>query len=200
MFMRAASGKAWTQLARLIAAMVAVVLLSVTCAAPISAPPANATVPPPVTVDLSTKTDSQGILFADFEVVSSDGRAKLNLAKGTQVLDTEKRPAKFITVTAMPRQPDESKEAFLSGLAYDFGTLTIKPAAQLTISYDPPPAFVPVNSSSPEIGGLAMNKIWVKPQNPSTTDPKTRTVTLQVGTGGTFVVLFWYAAVTPPIS
>ena len=186
----------WCQRA---AGLLPLILLLVTCAPPFAATAPMATLVPPVTVELSGKIDSQGILLADVEVVSSDGRAKLSLAKGTRVLDARNQPAKSIAVT--PLLPAESNQALLAGVAFDFGGATVRPLGLLTLSYDEPPAVSSINLQDPQIAGfLEEQKLWVKTNNPSTADLKTRTVTLRVGTLGTFVVLFWHTATTPPIS
>ncbi len=176
-------------------------LLLMSCASPTVTPIPSPTVPPPVTVDLSDKIDGQGTLLADVVVTSSDGRARLELTKGTRVLDAQNRPAKSITVTPLRRQASESADAFLSGWAYDFGGLTVRPLAQLTISYDPPPSLSNINAQDPQIGGFwEEQKLWVKTKNSSTADVKAHTVSVKLGNPATFMVLFWYTAKTPPIS
>ncbi len=187
------------RLGQLAVALLPLVLLLVTCAPPFAATAPTATLVPPVTVELSSKIDSQGTLLTDVEVVSSDGRAKLSLVKGTRVLDSNNQPAKSIAVT--PLLPAESNQALLAGVAFDFGGATVRPLGLLTLSYDEPPAVSSINVQDPQIAGfLEEQKAWVKTNNPSTANLKTRTVTLRVGTLGTFVVLFWYTATTPPIS
>jgi hypothetical protein len=175
-----------------------------TTAAPTAAPTGAGALSAPgvVTVDLTGKIDAQGTLQVPVEVVSSDGRAKLSLAKGTKVLDSKGQPVKSITVTPRATQPGESKEAYLSGLAYDFGNITVRPLATLTISYDPPPATVSrINPNDPQLGGFwEEKKLWVKPKNPVKADLNAHTVSGTIGNPATFIVLFWYTDITPPVS
>ncbi len=92
---------------------------------------------PPVTVELSGKVDSAGILLEDIEIVSADAVAVLYLAKGTKVLDASGKPLNSITVTAGPPQAP-SYERYLFGLAYVFspGGARFDPPAWLTMTYD----------------------------------------------------------------
>ncbi len=189
-----------TSLGWLFVSLIATVLVLVTCAPPLPTPAPIPTAPPG-NIDLSGKMDPQGKLLTDFELTSSDGRARLSLAKGTRVLDAQSQPAKSLTVSTRQPQPSESVDAFLVGLAYDFGGGIVDPPGQLTIGYDPPPATSAINAQDPRIGGFAVEKkAWVDTNNPSTADLKTRIVTTKVGTLGTYAVLFWLTASTPPIS
>ncbi len=179
---------------------VAAALVLVTCA-PSVPTPAPIPTAPPSNVDLSAKMDPQGKLVTDIELTSSDGRARLSLAKGTRVLDAQGQPSKSLTVSTRQPQPSEYPDALLVGLAYDFGGGTVDPLGQLMISYDPPPATSAINAQDPRIGGFAVEKkAWVDINNPSNADVKARIVTTRVGTLGTYAVLFWLTASTPPIS
>lgn len=194
------SKKVRPKLGWLFVCLIAAVLGLVTCAPPL---PTAAPIPtaPPGNLDLAGKIDQQGKLLTDVELISSDGRARLSLAKGTRVLDAKGQPAKLLTVNTRQPQASESADALLVGLAYDFGGGTVDPLGQLTISYDPPPATTAINAQDPRVGGFATEKkAWVDTNSPSTADLKARIVTTRVGTLGTFAVLFWLTVSTPPIS
>jgi hypothetical protein len=154
-----------------------------------------------ITVDLTDKMDDEGRLLEAVEVVSSDRRAKLSLAKGTKILNASGRAVKSITVTSRPTRSSESTQAILSGVAYEFGNLAVRPEATLTISYDPPSPNSRINLQEPQLGFWDVrNEVWVKPSAPVEADPKAHTVSVSTGSAASFVILFWYANVTPPIS
>ena len=138
-----------------------------------SAPtPTSAALPPPVTVDLSGKISDTGILLETITITSSDGRAKMTLDKGSRVRDEQNQPGKSITCT--PMRPQESNDGVVVGLAYDFGGAVaggkVSPAAEITMSYHPPPANSRIDLNEPDIAG------WWQPKNQWVTRPAPVTV------------------------
>ena len=158
---------------------------------------------PPVTVDFSDRVDAQGGLTEGVEVVCSDGRAKMSLAKGAKVLDAQGQPASSITCT--PMTPPASQEGVTVGLAYDFGGAaadgTVKPPATLTPSCDAPPASPRIDLTKPQIAGWwTPTSQWVSRPAPVAADEATGTLTSRQANILPVVVIFWYVDLNPPIS
>ena len=165
--------------------------------------PSSQALPPPVTVDLSGKISDTGILLEDVVIVSSDGRAKMTLEKGTRVRDEQNRPGTSITCT--PMMPRESKEGLVVGLAYDFGGEVaggkISPSAAISISYDPPPARQGIDLKKPDIAGWwPQRDAWILTPDPATADLTTHTVESWQAWFLPAVIIFWYEYAVPPIS
>src|SRR3990170_4743717 len=84
----------------LLASLLAPLLLLVACNLPVGyAPTLPIELPPPVTVDLSTKVDSQGVLLGTVRITSSDGMLTATLPAGSRVLDAMGRPVRSLTLT-----------------------------------------------------------------------------------------------------
>jgi hypothetical protein len=168
---------------------------------PVSTP--TAALPPPVTVDLSGKISGTGILLEDVVIVSSDGRAKMTIEKGSRVRDEQNQPGKSITCT--PMIPPESGDGVVVGLAYDFGGAVaggkVSPPAEITISYDPPPAGPRIDLNKPDIAGWwPQRDRWILTPDPATVDLTTHTIKSWQAWFLPAVVIFWYEDLVPPIS
>lgn len=167
---------------------------------PTHPPEEGPALPPSVTVELSGKIDSAGILLEDVKVISGDGVAVLYLAKGTRALDASGKALDSITVTAGPPQVP-SYERYLYGLAYDFNPRGARfdPPARLTISYDPSLIVWGVNEYSPQFGyfeEVESTWIWLD----VTADFNIHCVTAGIDHLGTFVLSFEIWPAPPPMS
>jgi len=178
-------------------------LLLAACLAPVTTTPTptSAPLPPPVTVDLSSKTDSQGVLLETVRITSSDGRLTSTLPKGSRLLDGKGRPVKSLTLT--PYRPPESEYGVVVGLAYkwdaavDWGS--VDPTGNVTISYDPAPAN-PRIYAKPDLAAWWDEKnMWAMRTRPSTMDPATHTLSGPQVRFHPYVVIYWYADITPPL-
>src|SRR3990170_5336166 len=142
-------------------------LLLAACLAPVptTPTPTSAPLPPPVTVDLSSKTDSQGVLMETVRITSSDGRLTSTLPRGSRLLDGKGRPVKSLTLT--PYRPPESMDGVVVGLAYKWDEVAtwgnVDPTGNVTISYDPPPASPRINANRPDIAAWWDEKnLWAQ--------------------------------------
>jgi hypothetical protein len=83
---------------------------------------------------------SGGIVAADVETKSPDGRARLTIPKGTRFLNKDGWPSSFVSMVAMPaeQQPPAPADARIIGLVYDLGPAgaTFNPPANLTFIYE----------------------------------------------------------------
>lgn len=147
---------------------------------------------PPVTVELSEKVDSAGVLLEDVQVISGDSVAMLYLVKGTRVLDAS-QPLNSVTVTVKPPQAQAETDptVSLSELAYDFSPrgATFDPPARLTLSYEPPVPLPGSEVSGPRIGYFREAEstwTWLD----VTADLDIHHVTAEIDHLGTFIVLF----------
>lgn len=152
----------------------------------------------PVTVELSGKVDSAGILLEDVELISADGLAVLYLGKGTKVVDASSQPLDSITVTARPSEALPPWEYALIGLAYDFSPRGARfdPPALLTISYDP--SLIPphADKNRPQMGYFEEAEsgwttwTWLE----VTADLDIHCVAAEIEHLGTFIVssVIWY--------
>jgi len=154
---------------------------------------------PPVTVELSDKVDSAGILLENVEVISADGVAILRLGEGTKVVDAQGQPLNSITVTGRrPQAP--SYERYLFGLAYDFspGGARFDPPVPLTMNYDL--TQLPrelVDEGMTQIGYFeAAESTWTWLD--STADLDKDCVTAEIDHLGSFIVslVIWYVPVS----
>jgi len=164
--------------------------------------PTSAPLPPPVTVDLSSKTDSQGVLLETVRITSSDGRLTSTLPKGSRLLDSKGRPVKSLTLT--PYRPPESSDGVVVGLAYKWDEAAtwgiVDPTGNVTISYDPPPANPRINVNKPDIAAWWDEKnLWAMRTRPATADPVAHTISGPQVRFHPWVVIFWYADITPPL-
>jgi len=165
--------------------------------------PASTALPPPVTVDLLGKISDTGILLETITITSSDGRAKMTLEKGSRVRDEQNQPGKSITCT--PMRPQESNDGVVVGLAYDFGGAVaggkVSPAAEIAMSYDPPPARPRIDLNKPDIAGWwPPRDRWILTPDPATADLTAHTIKSWQAWFLPAVVIFWYVDVVPPIS
>jgi hypothetical protein len=153
-----------------------------------------------LTVELSGKIDSAGILLEDVEVISGDGVAVLYLAKGTRALDASGKPLDSITVTTV--QPGEiSDEYYIYGWAYAFSPhgARFDLPARLTISYDR--SLIPWDADeySPQFGYFdEAESTWIGIE--VTADFKLHCVTAEVDRLGAYVLAFRFFSDEPPIS
>jgi hypothetical protein len=182
----------------LVSGLIPLVLLT-GCLVPVTTP---TPLPPPVTVDLSSKTDSQGVLLETVRITSSDGRLTSTLPKGSRLLDGKGRPVKSLTLT--PYRPPESSDGVVVGLAYKWDDValwgSVDPTGNVTISYDPPPANSRINANKPDIAAWWDEKnLWAMRTRPATADPATHTISGPQVRFHPYVVIYWYADVTPPL-
>ena len=179
----------------LVSGLIPLVLLT-GCLVPVTTP---APLPPPVTVDLSSKTDSQGVLLETVRITSSDGRLTSTLPRGSKLLDAKGSPVKSLTLT--PYRPPTLPDGLIVGLAYKWDDSvtwgTIMPNGAVTVSYDPPPADPRLNSDNPAIGVWWNEKgVWAERSLPATIDPVAHTVTGAEGRFHDIAIIYWYADVT----
>jgi len=204
----------------LLTSLLAPVLLLVACLAPVANPigvttPTLPPLPPPVTVDLSGKIDSQGVLLDTVQIISSDGRFRVIEPEGSRLLDAKGQPT-INSLTLIPYQPPESQYGVVVGLAYKWNlgnaevagaTITPKEGPALMpngvriYSYDAPPANPRINPDKPDVAVWSdQTKEWSQAHLPlSVVDPTTRTL---VGPQLRFqpsVVIYWYVDVIPPL-
>jgi hypothetical protein len=167
---------------------------------PTRVPTPSPTPVPPVTVELSDRVDSAGILLETVEVASGDGVAILHLAKGTKVLGASGQPLDSITISAgSPQAPPDDFYRYLSGLTYDFspGGMSFDPPARLTMSYDP--ALLPsdVDETRPQIAYFdAAESAWTYLD--VTVDLDAHRMSADINHLGAFSVVFDFYA--PPVS
>ena len=116
--------------------------LSVTIPTP---PPVVGGVPAP-TIEVtffgaksSIKIDSNGIVQETFTATSPDGKLTITIPKGTKALDKDGKPLTSLTASINTTPPPPPEDAYIVGLAYDFGPdgATFDPPITLTWSYDP---------------------------------------------------------------
>ena len=162
--------------------------------------PTSAPVPPPVTVDLSGKIDSQGVLLETVRMTSSDGVYRSVLPKGSRLLDAKGMPVKSLTLT--PYVPPPSSDGVVAGLAYKWDDVatygSVDPNGNITISYDPPPANPRIDPSKPAIGvWYAEKNQWAQRTAGVSIDPTTHTISGPQPRLGTTVIIYWYTDVTP---
>jgi len=178
-------------------------LLLAGCVVPASTPaPAAVPLPPPVTVDLSTKTDSQGVLLETVRITSSDGRLTSTLPRGSRLLDGKGRPVKSLTLT--PYVPPQSTDGVIVGLAYKWDEVVtwgnVDPTGNVTISYDPPPANPRINVNKPDIVAWWDEKnLWAARTRPATADLVAHTLSGPQVRFHPYAVIFWYTDITPPV-
>jgi hypothetical protein len=185
----------------------ALVLLLAGCVAPGTSPitittPTATPLPPAVTTDLSSKTDSQGVLLQTVRITSSDGRITFVLPNGSKLLDAKGRPVRSLTLT--PYRPPAIPDGIMVGLAYKWDDSvtwgTITPNGAVTVLYDPPPANPRVNPNQPTIGVWWTEKgVWAERSLPATIDPVAHTVTGAEGRFHDIAIVYWYTDVTHAI-
>ena len=177
-------------------------LLLAACLAPVTTTPTPtlAQLPPPVTVDLSSKVDGQGVLLETVRITSSDGRMTSTLPRGSRLLDGKGRPVKSLTLT--PYLPPESEYGVVVGLAYKWDEVAtwgnVDPTGNVTISYDPPPANPRIDPNNPNLGVWWQGE-WLARRVPYTVDLAARTLSGPQLRFHDYVVLFWYTDITPPV-
>ncbi len=188
----------------LLVSLLAPLLLLMGCLVPVTTTPTptSAPLPPPVTVDLSSKVDSQGVLLETVRITSSDGRLTSTLPKGSRLLDGKGRPVKSLTLT--PYRPPESTDGVVVGLAYKWDEAvlwgSVDPTGNVTISYDPPPANPRINANKPALAAWWDEKnLWAERTRPSTVDPATHTISGPQVRFHPYVIIYWYADITPPL-
>jgi len=185
----------------------ALVLLLAGCIAPDTSPitvntPTATPLPPPVTVDLSTKTDSQGVLLQTVRITSSDGRITFALPNGSKLLDAKGRPVKSLTLT--PYLPPTLPDGLAVGLAYKWDDSvtwgSITPSGAVTVLYDPLPSNPRVDPSHPTIGVWWTEKgVWAERSLAATVDPVAHTVNGAEGRFHDITIIYWYTDVTHSI-
>ena len=187
-------------------------LLLAACLAPVTTTPTptSAPLPPPVTVDLSSKTDSQGVLLETVRITSSDGMLTATLPAGSRVLDAIGRPVRSLTLT--PYRPVGAFVAgslghfptsgLVAGLAYKWDDSvtwgTITPDGAFTVSYGTPPESPRISPDRPTIGVLWNERLywdWAELSVPLTIDPVARTITWAEPRFHDIAVIYWYADV-----
>jgi hypothetical protein len=161
--------------------------------------PTSALRPPPVTVDLSSKTDGQGVLLETVRITSSDGRMTSTLPRGSKLLDIQGQPVKSLTLT--PYRPAAIPDGVIVGLAYKWDDSvtwgTISPNGAVTVGYDPPPANPRLNLDNPTIGVWWNEKgLWAERSLPATIDPVAHTLTGAEGRFHDIAIIYWYTDVT----
>ncbi len=159
-------------------------------------PAANAATkaaPPMITgvLQLSGLLNANGATKADLRLVSEDGLALLRLAKGTRVLDAQKRPGESVQVTAW--QPALRRDIAYAGQAYRFspdGSPLNQPAT-LVLDFDPkvyyPFRFPGADCTHLHIAFL-IDDVHVKPIQDAQVDQQTHSVTARIDHLGAFVL------------
>ncbi len=202
----------------LLVSLLAPLFLLVACNLPIGYLPITdpLPLPPPVTVDLSGKVDSQGVLLETVRITSSDGMLTTILPSGSRLLDAQGRPVRSLTLTAYrPVGPfvfqsigHYPASGLVVGLAYKWDDSvtwgTITPNGEVTVTYYTPPANSRVNPDRPTIGvWWNERQQWVKGSLPVTIDPVARTITWAEPRFHDIAVIYWYvdvphAIIVPP--
>ena len=179
--------------------LLAPALLLAGCVVPATPTPTAVPLPPPVTVDLSTRTDSQGVLLETVRITSSDGRLTATLPRGSGLLDNQGRPVRSLTLT--PYRPPAPPDGLIVGLAYKWDDSvtwgTITPNGAVTVSYDPPPADPRLNPGKPTIGVWWNEKgLWAERSVVATIDTGAHTITGAEQRFHDIAIIYWYVDVT----
>ena len=90
-------------------------------------------------VEEEFRISDEGEVLETIEATSADGMLTITIPEGTIALDKEGEPLSSLTVDVDPSPPDPPEDAYIIGLAYDFGPAgaTFDPAITFTWSYDP---------------------------------------------------------------
>jgi len=90
-------------------------------------------------VEEEFRISDEGEILKTIEATSEDGMLTITIPEGTIALDEEGEPLDSLTVDIDPSPPDPPEDAYIIGLAYDFGPdgATFDPAITFTWSYDP---------------------------------------------------------------
>ncbi len=90
-------------------------------------------------VAASFRISDEGEILATIEATSQDGMLTMTIPKGTIALDKYGNPLSSLTVDVDPSPPDPPEDAYIIGLAYDFGPAgaTFDPPITLEYTYDP---------------------------------------------------------------
>jgi len=146
--------------------------LSVTIAAPPEGRPGGGPGPPPSRIETTLfgveeefRISDEGEILETIEATSADGMLTITIPEGTIALDKEGEPLSSLTVDVDPSPPDPPEDAYIIGLAYDFGPAgaTFDPAITFTWSYDP--ADIPVGVAEEDLVIAYYNEVlgeWVE--------------------------------------
>ena len=95
--------------------------------------------PPPGTTDVRGKVSTAGVFLRSVTAISEDEQCALTIPEGTVGLTEELEPLTEITIIIVDEPPPPPEDAYVIGLAYDFGPdgATFDPPVTLTFSYDP---------------------------------------------------------------
>lgn len=90
-------------------------------------------------VSFTISISEDGEILETIEVTSEDGMFTITILEGTIALDADGNPLETLQVDIDPSPPDPPEDAYIIGLAYDFGPdgATFDPPIIFTWRYDP---------------------------------------------------------------
>jgi hypothetical protein len=146
--------------------------------------------PPGVIIEEGFPISSEGEILKTVTVISADGNLTITIPEGTIALDKDGKPLEFLKTAVDESPPDPPEDAYIIGLAYDFGPegATFDPSITIEYTYDPDE--VPEGVAEEDLVIAFYDeklKEWV--ELPCTVDTETHTITATVSHFTCFAII-----------
>ena len=149
----------------------------------------------------SFRISSSGEILETIEATSADGMLTITIPEGTIVLDENGDPLDSLETAVDESPPDPPEDAYIIGLAYDFGPdgATFDPPITFTFTYDPDDLPDGVDEEDLVLAYYDEDAgEWVELD--CTVDPDTHTITASVSHFTTFAIIAVSAPPTPVLT
>ena len=106
---------------------------------PLVAAPTPTPTPIPAPVVAEIQIDAEGVVQADIQLISGDGRVRVDLPEGTRALNADGTPLTQISVQPLAVLPQAPADQTVIGLGFDLqpSGATFDPPIPVTFKYDP---------------------------------------------------------------